>query len=502
MMGIAFRQFGMFGLLLVTGCASSFSVHYDPVIDIDILARSDPASIVQKVEKSLVADGYCKIGRVEVSYRVGSRPVETPASRLISEATRRGGDLVRIETENVLSDKTEYKNGACLEYADLLTQVETPDYKEKCTRDEYGYQTCTYSADKTITKTQIVHTCTRWEQVPVVMQVMTTTASVWRRDFGICPMLVGLDVVVSGQSHPHHIAVNAKNVYWTNTGTEQNNFTDGTIMMVPIAGGDAVTLASGQTHINGIAVDATNVYWSTEGTVDKMHTDGTVMMVPIAGGSARTLASSQTHINGIAVDATNVYWSTKGTVDKMHTDGTVMMVPIAGGTPTQLASGYYYTEGIAVDAESIYWIDKGTGAEHYTDGAVMKMPIRGGKPIALATGQHEPEDIAVDATSVYWTSNYDKVMKVPIQGGNPTMLSSGQHNIQGIAVHGKSVYWVNGGKPGDDVTYGMVMTMPSGGGTPKPLASAQRFPIGIAVDDSSVYWTSNKGGKVMKSTLQ
>ena len=455
MMGIAFRQFGMFGLLLVTGCASSFSVHYDPVIDIDILARSDPASIVQKVEKSLVADGYCKIGRVEVSYRVGSRPVETPASRLISEATRRGGDLVRIETENVLSDKTEYKNGACLEYADLLTQVETPDYKEKCTRDEYGYQTCTYSADKTITKTQIVHTCTRWEQVPVVMQVMTTTASVWRRDFGICPMLVGLDVVVSGQSHPHHIAVNAKNVYWTNTGTEQNNFTDGTIMMVPIAGGDAVTLASGQTHINGIAVDATNVYWSTEGTVDKMHTDGTVMMVPIAGG-----------------------------------------------TPTQLASGYYYTEGIAVDAESIYWIDKGTGAEHYTDGAVMKMPIRGGKPIALATGQHEPEDIAVDATSVYWTSNYDKVMKVPIQGGNPTMLSSGQHNIQGIAVHGKSVYWVNGGKPGDDVTYGMVMTMPSGGGTPKPLASAQRFPIGIAVDDSSVYWTSNKGGKVMKSTLQ
>jgi hypothetical protein len=497
------RQLPVFVLLLLIGCAANFGVRYDPVIESETSARNEPARIVRAADKSLFADGYCKIGRVDVSYRVDDgnrRSKDAIESRLISEAARRGGDLVRIETENVASDQTEFKNVTCLKYEEVVTQVATPIYKEKCSKDMFGGQICTSYLADTITENKSERTCARWDQIPVVHKVLTTTGSVWRLDSGMCPMLVGLDVLASSQSHPHHIVVNSKNVYWANTGAAQNNFTDGSVMMTPIAGGNVLTLASGQASINGLAVDAKNVYWTNMGTKQNNFTDGSVMTAPIKGGSPVTLASGQAFINDLVVDATNIYWTTQGTVEKMHTDGMVMMVPLGGGPPTQIALGYYYTKGIAVDAENIYWIDKGTGAKHYTDGAVMKRPIRGGKPIVLASGQLEPEGIAVDSTSVYWTNNSDTVMKAPIQGGNPTILASGQRNIQGIAVHGNSVYWVNAGKRGDEGTYGMVMTMPVRGGAPKQLASAQRVPGGIAVDSTSVYWTSGNGGKVMKLT--
>jgi hypothetical protein len=39
----------------------------------------------------------------------------------------------------------------------------------------------------------------------------------------------------------------------------------GTVMSVPIAGGNAATLASGQATPLAIAIDATAVYWATAG---------------------------------------------------------------------------------------------------------------------------------------------------------------------------------------------------------------------------------------------
>ena len=82
-----------------------------------------------------------------------------------------------------------------------------------------------------------------------------------------------------------------------------------------------------------MAIDATNVYWTNSGTSSKSYLDGAVMMVPISGGTPTTIASNQTYPNSIAVDATSVYWTN-------FRDGTVMTVPTGGGTPAILASGH------------------------------------------------------------------------------------------------------------------------------------------------------------------
>jgi hypothetical protein len=500
------HQWPVFVLLLAAGCASNFNIRYEPIIDGEMTDRNNPVRIVRVSEKSLFADGYCKIGRVGVSYSIddgGQRSNDAVESQMQKEAGRRGGDLVRIETENVFNEKKGFKSGACLLRESAIVEVETPVYKEECRVDVFGSRQCVTSRERNVTEKKFENMCAKWEQIPIVLKTMTATGSVWRHDASVCATLAGLDVLASAQSYPHHIAVNAEKIYWTNSGTEKNSFTDGAVMTMPIAGGSATTLANGLSQVKGIAADAKNVYWASSGTERNNFTDSAVMMMPAGGGAAAIkLASGQAHINDIAVDAKNIYWTTQGTVAKMHTDGTVMMVPIAGGTPTCLASGRYYTNGIAVDAENIYWIDKGNAGKRYTDGAVMKMPIRGGEPVVLASGQREPEWIAVDDTSVYWTNSRETVMRAPIQGGSSSALASGQRNIQGIAVYGKNVYWVNAGKKGDDGSYGTVMILPVSGGTPKPVASAQRSPAGIAADGSGIYWTSRNGGRVMKLMQQ
>jgi len=290
--------------------------------------------------------------------------------------------------------------------------------------------------------------------------------------------------LASNQIDPFAIAVDATNVYWTNSGS---GVSDGAVMRCAITGcnNSPTTLASGQSFPQGIAVDATSVYWVVFGSG---LSNGTVMSVPVGGGTPVTLASGQSQPLGIAalplplvpgMTATSVYWTNTA---QNTTTGTVMKLALGSGTTTTLASAQNFPYAIAMDATSVYWTDYG-GPPSYIDGAVMKMPLGGGAVTTLASGQNIPYRIAVDATSVYWTDESSgTVMKVPLAGGTPVTLAAGQNGPEGIAVDNTSVYWTN---PGGQT----LMKVPLGGGAPTTIATGTGTSA-IAVDATNVYWTT------------
>jgi hypothetical protein len=148
-------------------------------------------------------------------------------------------------------------------------------------------------------------------------------------------------------SGPQGVAVDTQNVYWT-------TFVGGTVERAPLAGGgQSLTLAAMQSYPEGIALDSANVYWATSGTV---------MKVPIGGGQPQTLALAP-GINpgwggidvdtGIAVDGANVYFAD-------YQGRAIKKVPIDGGSAVVVAKGTYPL-GIALDDTYVYWTDHGSG---------------------------------------------------------------------------------------------------------------------------------------------
>ena len=87
---------------------------------------------------------------------------------------------------------------------------------------------------------------------------------------------------------------------------------NGVTSLALVDGGVPYVLASGTA--TAIAADATNVYWTSLGTAAaNEYTDGTVLQMPRAGGAVVTLATAQTIGTAIVVDGTNVYWTAQAT---------------------------------------------------------------------------------------------------------------------------------------------------------------------------------------------
>jgi hypothetical protein len=110
--------------------------------------------------------------------------------------------------------------------------------------------------------------------------------------------------VVSSQTTIWTVVVAAGNVFWADWGpyVVDAGYPQGSIMKLPLDGGMVVKLVSPVDQPYNIAVDSKNVYWTQPGAV---------MSVPVGGGSPTVVARGQTP-DSIAVDDTSVYWSDPG----------------------------------------------------------------------------------------------------------------------------------------------------------------------------------------------
>jgi hypothetical protein len=95
-------------------------------------------------------------------------------------------------------------------------------------------------------------------------------------------------------------------------------------------GAIVVTPATEQSFPGSLAVDETYVYW--------LDQDGTVMKVPLAGGNPATLASRQLGPQAIAIDATFAYWTDSATQEYPGPQP-VMSVALGGGSPDNSGVG-------------------------------------------------------------------------------------------------------------------------------------------------------------------
>lgn len=289
----------------------------------------------------------------------------------------------------------------------------------------------------------------------------------------------------------------------------------------PCRSGDPpVVLALGQASANAVVLDETAVYFTD------FVLDGTVMVVPKAGGAATPLATGQAYPGGIAVDDGHIYWTT----GHIGADGLIRRAGKDGTGLVNLASGQSTSMGLALDQDSVYW------ANYLAPGDVLRVAKDGAAaPLVLATVGMGLTRIAVDEANVYFLDFYGSTLnRVAKTGGIASLLATEKGLLGGFAIDATSAYLAAGtdlvvvdkasfsakvlattGGPTDvavdadsvyftDGALGQVLRVAKSGGEPVILASGQDGPSGLAVDTWCVYW-ANRGslngsdGGVMKT---
>lgn len=278
--------------------------------------------------------------------------------------------------------------------------------------------------------------------------------------------------LAEGQGQPHRLAIDSKNVYWTNTFT-------GTVMQCAAGGCNKspVTLVNSQASPFGIVTDGVDVYWTntSSGEIRKCSTNGCLLSstllvgnqsVPFdivlkgsflywtnsGGGTAGnkimrcnvgncsgtlSIVADQQDPYPLAASATNVYWSNLSAHKIVMCAG----AGSCGTNPQTVFSPTALVQGLAADSTSIYMADSNSGT-------ITKCSQSGcgSSPIVLASNLIKPYQLIVNGTNVYWTNMGDgTIMSIPVTGGSPATVASNQATPEGIVSDDVSVYWVNSG---------------------------------------------------------
>ncbi len=129
--------------------------------------------------------------------------------------------------------------------------------------------------------------------------------------------------LATGQNDPAQVTVGAADVYWTNTGDFHANVG---LMKAPLMGGPIETVVSSQSNtfaqyaeIGGILLNADGLFYTVKGTQDSDHYDGTVMRMPLDGGESTILASALRYVGvSLAVQGCQVYFEATGNLHRVR----------------------------------------------------------------------------------------------------------------------------------------------------------------------------------------
>lgn len=118
-----------------------------------------------------------------------------------------------------------------------------------------------------------------------------------------------ISTLANNQCDPAGIAVRGSNVYWAQNCGIHPGGAGYPILSVSIDGGSSTPLTKDQIFAFAVAVDATHVYWSLyEGAF------GAIVVAPLSGGAAQTLASNQGSAKFMALNSSAIFWTTAGGV--------------------------------------------------------------------------------------------------------------------------------------------------------------------------------------------
>jgi hypothetical protein len=284
----------------------------------------------------------------------------------------------------------------------------------------------------------------------------------------------GRAVLVTGESTPCCLAVDATYVYWA---TESINGGFGQIRRMPKAGGPVATIADAQTCPRALVIDASYLYWYNGCST------GQLRRAPLGGGAvfdysiAVDLPSEDARV--LAADSRNLYFNNYG----------VLGIPKAGGAQFNV-DDVDYVDGLAVDDRGIYWV--GPLEPGVTSAAVSAYPAGASAPTRLVT--ETPllrTGIALDTTWVYFAD--EGLRRVARTGGAVETLVPAAPESWRMAVDDVSLYWIE-----EYATAGpyWVKKIPKGGGSPTLVATTKELAYSLALDADCVYWTDAQAGMI------
>jgi hypothetical protein len=205
------------------------------------------------------------------------------------------------------------------------------------------------------------------------------------------------------ESRPRYVAVDAGNIYWTNTGCSDEigpTAGSGTIGRANIDGEEASVepaFIEGASNPQGIAVNTTHIYWANSGRSVGTKAIG---RATIAGGEVEQefvkVAFNDRGPSGVALSPTRLYYSSN---EEVADNGYIGSLPLGGGEDNSFFFGKAGIREVAVDGSHLYWATQGEEAIGRADLELENLEPK------FTPLEGKPNGLTVDNSHLYWATN-------------------------------------------------------------------------------------------------